>query len=134
MKAHTPLYQELSSLLLAIENCEKAGNHEWHSKHRDNIKSLVSDLMPSGSGIDSGTSFDFDASKPERLVLSFGYHHMDEGGGYDGWTYHTAVVKPSLAFDFDLRITGPDRNGIKDYLHECYEVALREETATTTAE
>jgi hypothetical protein len=35
-------------------------------------------------------------------------------------------VKASLRFDFELSISGMDRNQIKGYLHEVYAVALCE--------
>lgn len=83
---------------------------------------------PSGSGIDAGTKLD-DSSTKDKLVFAFGYHHMDEHGYYDGWTEHTAVVKPSMCFGYDLRITGRDRNGIKEYLASVFDHWLNEEQA-----
>lgn len=79
-------------------------------------------LLPSGSGIDSGTVIG-QVSTAQKLVLEFGFHHMVHGY-YDGWTYHKAVVQPCLMFGLDLRVTGPNRNQIKDYLHETYLHAL----------
>jgi hypothetical protein len=49
---------------------------------------------------------------------------MTEGGMYDGWTEHTVVVTPSLAFGINIRITGRNRNDIKDYLHDVFHEAL----------
>lgn len=122
-----PLYRELSSLLAAIANCKKANNGEWLDKHTERALRLVSNHMPSGAGIDTGTKLDMDKSTPERLVFTFGYHHMNETGYYDGWTEHTLIVTPSLLSGIDLRITGRDRNQIKDYLHETYMMALTQD-------
>ena len=83
--------------------------------------------MPSGSGIDSGTKLDFDRSKPNRLVFTAPYHHMNDDGMYDGWTDHDIIVTPDLGFGFDLRITGRDRNQIKDYLGDTFAEALRQD-------
>lgn len=118
------LYREIASLIEARQNCRKANNTEWFDKHEETILSLVKDFMPSGSGIDSGTEIDLDRSKPDKLVFTFGYHHMNENGYYDGWTHHTLIVRPSLAHGIDITISGRDRNQIKDYLHETYRHAL----------
>ncbi len=119
-----PLYQQLASLLQARLNCIASNNQEWLGNHNQKILELVKEFMPSGSGIDSGTEMDLDASNPDKLVFTFGYHHMNEGGYYDGWTFHKAIVRPSLMSGFNLTITGKDRNQIKEYLHETYSQAL----------
>ena len=49
---------------------------------------------------------------------------MDEHGGYDGWTEHKIIVTPSLVYGFELRVTGKDRNDIKDYIAEVMHGAL----------
>ena len=41
-----------------------------------------------------------------------------------GWTEPTIVVTPTLSSGFNLKITGRDRNQIKDYLGELFQVAL----------
>jgi hypothetical protein len=48
---------------------------------------------------------------------------MNDGGFYDGWTEHTVVVTPSFR-GINLRISGRDRNQIKEYLYETYDYAL----------
>jgi hypothetical protein len=122
-RTQRPLYRELASLLQAIENCRKSSNLEWHGRHQDRLAKLVSNGMPSGGGIDNGTKLDIDACRPGKLVFTFGYHHMNESGMYDGWTEHVLTVTPS--FDgIDLRISGRDRNQIKEYLYETYHYAL----------
>jgi hypothetical protein len=121
-----PLYQRFAYLVEARLNCIKLGNTEWKFKHEDRAEYLVRNHMPSGAGIDNGTTLDFDKSTPEKLVFHTAYHHMDENGYYDGWTHHTVVVKPSLTSRFYMTISGRDRNGIKDYLHDCFCEALNE--------
>lgn len=116
------LYSELSKTIQARNN----SNPEWKTKHTDTIQMLV-DLMPSGSGIDSGTHLHLDESHPEKLVFHAEFHHMNENGFYDGWTRHNIVVTPSLSHQFNLRISGPNRNDIKDYLHEVMDIALRQD-------
>jgi hypothetical protein len=120
-----PIYAVIASLLHAIAGCLKAGNTEWEAKHRQRIREILFDHMPSGSGIDTGTLLDYDASTPEKLIFWCDFHHMNDAGMYDEWTHHKVIVRPSLAHGIDVRVTGRDRNGIKEYLEETYEAALQ---------
>jgi hypothetical protein len=122
-RSPSPLYREIASTLSAIRNCREAGNKEWEDRHSDSLKTLV-DYLPSGSGIDSGVTLDEDKSGPAKLVFTFGYHHMNEHGFYDGWTDHVLTVRPS--FDgIDMSISGRDRNDVKDYLYQVFDYSLR---------
>lgn len=138
MKAQ--LFQHIARALCAMENCRRSGNTEWLSRHESNIETLVSDFLPSGSGVDCGTKLDWEASScerqsageyPSRFVFNVAFHHINESGMYDGWTEHKVIVRPSLCFGFDLKITGRDRNGIKEYLGDLYHSALSEEIEQT---
>jgi hypothetical protein len=100
-----------------------AKHAEWFDKHEDKILALVKEHMPSGSGFDSGTTIDFDASHAEKLVFSMSFHHMNNNGYYDGWTEHTVTVTPSFQ-GINLRISGRNRNDIKEYIHETFMYAL----------
>ena len=111
----------------AYLECEKRGNWEWQDKHELRIIDLCYNFLPSGSGFDCGSKLDFDASKPERLVFTTSFHHMDEFGGYCGWSHHDVIAKPSLVHGFTLRITGRDRREIKSYIHEMFDYALSKE-------
>jgi hypothetical protein len=122
-----PLFQILAGTFQAWKNCGESGNTEWHGKHRDLIESLAKNFMPHGSGFDSGTQFDFDVSTPDKLQFHTAFHHMNDAGIYDGWTEHTVTVKASLAFGFDLKVSGRDRNDIKDYIAQAFEDALRQD-------
>lgn len=110
----------------AYLNAKAANNKEWENNHRYALDQLFTDL-PSGSGIDGGTSFAWEASTPDKLIFITSFHHMDEHGGYDGWTEHKVVVTPSLYFGYRMHITGKNRNDIKEYLHsvfaETFEIA-----------
>jgi hypothetical protein len=79
----------------------------------------ILELLPSGSGIDSGIQFDEDKSNPNKLIFKFSFHHMSSDGYYDGWTEHKLIIKPEFG-SFDLNITGKDRNMIKDYLYDMF--------------
>ena len=119
-----PLYKQIAGSLQAYRNCIVSDNIEWRDKHNERIESLVKDNMPSGSGIDSGVDFDLEKSTPAKLIFTFGYHHMAESGMYDGWTQHKLTVTPSLVFDFEMKITGENPDGIKDYFCDIFSEAL----------
>ena len=124
------LYRELASAIEARRNCLAATPvNEFGLDIHEKTISVCGGLLPSGSGWDNGTSVDLEESHANKLVLSGGFHHMSEHGFYEGWTEHTIIVKPSLTSDFDLRITGPNRNEIKDYLAEAFDYALRQDIA-----
>lgn len=123
----TPLYRAIASALQARRNCIDSKNVEWEEKHEARALDLTKRHMPSGAGIDSGTSLDLDASSAQKLVFHASYHHMNEDGAYDGWTDHTIRVYPSLTSGIRTTISGPNRNQVKDYLCECYDNALRSE-------
>lgn len=120
------LYRAIASAVKARENCAKTDNSEWFDRHTKTVEFLVKNYMPSGSGIDCGTKIDWDRTAPELLTFTFSYHHMDDGGCYDGWTEHTLKVWASLAHEFKLHITGRDRNQIKEYLYDTYQYALKQ--------
>ena len=103
---------------MSIESCRNTGNAEWEAKHSEKLDELIHEL-PSGSGIDCGTKL-LDNSTPDRLIFQADFHHMDENGYYDGWTEHQIIVTPSLTWGFNVRITGRNRNDIKDYLADLF--------------
>lgn len=145
------LYSELAKAIQARLNCERDHiftttdgikshcadcgqiaehrNHvrsdEWFEKWSNRIDELM-DMMPSGSGFDSGTKIDLYTSHAEKLVFTTAFHHMHESGMYDGWTEHTVIVTPSFS-GFNIRISGRNRNGIKEYIHECFSAGLMSE-------
>ena len=90
----------------------------WKSEAKANLSDFERE-MPSGSGIDCGCKINIKKSKQQKIVISTSFHHMDESGGYDGWTEHEITITPTFGF-FDLKISGNDRNGIKDYLYSVF--------------
>lgn len=118
----------IASSFQALLNCQKTNNMEWLARHRETIDAVCAEVMPHGSGIDGeNIALDYKRSKPERLVfINVNFHHMDENGFYDGWTHHEAVVTPSLVHTFRVKITGSDRDQIKDYLYDLIAQALDE--------
>lgn len=112
----------IHSAIVARQNCLKSGN-SFASKWDETLNTIQENLLPSGSGIDNGTTIDLDKSGNGKIVLTCDFHHMTDAGYYDGWTSHQVIVTPT--FDgFDLRITGRNINEIKDYLAEVFHSCL----------
>lgn len=107
------IIQHLAIAILARQRCIDSKNPHadvWEQK----INHLMGDA-PHGSGFDSGTSLG--ECLKHKITFHTSFHHMNEVGMYDGWTEHKVLVTPE--FDgFDIRVTGRDRNGIKDYISE----------------
>lgn len=130
-----PLFRQIAETFAAMKRCEstldtsaephsRENAEHWREIHESRINQAVRDFLPSGSGFDSGTVFDFEDSKPDRLRFETSFHHMNENGFYDGWSEHVVTLRPSFS-GFDLTISGRDRNGIKDYIAETFDSALR---------
>ena len=117
-----PVYRVLASLVDALSRCTP----EWDAEHRVTIENFIDNFLPSGAGWDCGTKIDLGSSTGEKIVFYGEYHHMDDDGYYDGWTDHRIAVRPSLVFGISLAISGRNRNEIKDYLHEQFDCALRQ--------
>ena len=127
------LYSELASTVDAMHTCERKPEQygEWAQKHAERISALVHEHMPSGSGLDSGTQMDCEQSHAEKLIFTTSFHHMNDDGYYDGWTDHTITVTPSFS-GFNLRISGRNRNDIKEYIHDAFSMALQTELTHVT--
>lgn len=110
----------INAIANAIANIDK----DWA---QDLLYILEREYLPSGSGIDHGCQVLVDKSNPNRIVIQVDFHHMNDVGYYDGWTSHKAIITPSLQFGFDIRITGKDRRGIKDYLADVISNALEQD-------
>lgn len=110
--------QKLAGSIQARINCINSNNTEWKEKHEDVIMEFEK-LLPSGSGLDSGCKFDLEKSNANKIVISTSFHHLNEGGYYDGWTNHNITLTPTFG-GFDIKISGRDRNMIKDYLCDTF--------------
>lgn len=119
MSNKIPVYKFIATQLARVKNLEKH-NAQRSDKVFDALCMWVKKNGPSGSGIDMGTAMS-EASTQDHIVLGTHFHHMDEHGGYDGWTDHRVHVKASMLFGIDVTVSGRDRNQIKDYLGETYQ-------------
>jgi hypothetical protein len=127
------LYQALASSLQAELNCARTNNNEWLYRHCERTDRMIANLMPSGSGWDNGTAIERSSSYGDKFVFRGSFHHMDQNGSYDGWTDHTIIVSPSFVNELNIRITGRNRNDIKEYLHEIFFDALTQDVSTYMA-
>lgn len=119
--------QTLASLIVARATCIARSNVEWAERHTIRIADIMR-TAPSGSGIDNGTRLDIDASSDSKLVFTCAFHHMNEVGMYDRWTFHRLTVTPAFT-GLAIRIGGENRNEVKEHLHEVYSCWLGEECA-----
>lgn len=93
---------------------------------RDDLQTYVKKHAPSGSGVDTGTILWVEKSNVAKLVFTCEFHHMNDGGYYDGWTQHKIIVTPT--FDgLDVRVSGRNRNDIRDYLGDLFAHWINEE-------
>lgn len=109
-------YSRIANLLVAHNNCVYS-NNEFARSHEERLEELVKKYLPRGSGFDAGTKFVWEESNRNKLVFTTSFHHMNEGGYYDGWTEHKIIVTPDLLFGCNIKITGKNRNNIKEYIH-----------------
>ena len=122
---NVPLYQEIVARVVAMRNCKKSGNEEWYYRHDVALRKLCTQYLPSGSGLDAQPAVNIYLTTDAKLLIECAdFHHMDEHGGYDGWSNHDIIVTPSLQFGMGLRVTGRDRNGVKEYIRSVFYHAL----------
>lgn len=116
---NAPFYSALSSALVAFNNCVSRGSNAMAAQWSEYMARITKQHAPSGSGFDCGTTFCYSDSTADKLVFSTSFHHMDEHGAYDGWTEHSVIVTPSFS-GIHVRVTGRDRNEIKDYIANAF--------------
>lgn len=121
-----PIYQALGHAFEWLGGILGVTSTRWQAHCNAWIDHLET-LLPSGSGIDNGTTIDREKSTGHKLVFFFGYHPMNEHGYYEDWIEYTMTVVPTFS-GFELDIIGPDRDDLKDSLYQTYEHALSEQT------
>jgi hypothetical protein len=97
-------YQCLASAFKSYSYYISKNNNDTAEMFMNDIKQLIESL-PHGSGIDSTTNFSYLSSKEDKLIITSGYHHMDNNGYYDGWTDFKIILTPSW-YGFNLKIQG----------------------------
>lgn len=119
----------LVQVLRAYQNCEQSGNREWAEAHWQTAMNLNAACLPSGSGINTPVKMSEWEKVPLQLTFAVEFQHMSDAG-WTGWTNHDVIVTADLSGP-NVRVTGRDKNGIKDYLTELfYDVFAREVSAS----
>lgn len=113
---------------LIAKNCEwlKTVNENYLNLCESRINKLEY-LLPSGSGIDCGCKIDREKSGLKKVVINLSFHHLNENGYYNGWTEHSIIITPSFSDYPDMKITGKDKNQIKEYLSDVFYDCLFDE-------
>lgn len=93
-------------------------NPDLHKLVPQYISFLEREFLPSGSGFNNGTKVDLDACTESKLVFTTTFHHMNDGG-YDGWTDHKVTAHATFS-GHRVKVTGRNRNDIKDYIGDCF--------------
>jgi hypothetical protein len=117
------LYRLLADACGARKRCIESNNVQWRDRWETLLDNATRNLLPSGSGVDNGCTIDLDKSGEDKIVIYTSFHHMNDGGMYDGWTKHSITVRPTFS-DIALSVSGRDRNQIKDYLGEMFDHCL----------
>jgi len=120
------IYQKIAQTLQALENCKKTKNQEWEQKHMGSLTIIEKNLLPCGSGFDSGTTIMTLPFDGKKIQFETSFHHMDENGFYCGWTDHVVTIKPSFP-GFDISISGKNKNDIKEYIADVFVNILENE-------
>jgi len=125
--------ESIAIALCAYINCRDGDilNEEFENKHLETVCNLVAEHLPSGSGFDAGTTIDDVNSETDRIIFDTSFHHRDLWGGYDGWTEHRVIIRPSFIGGFTIRVTGRNRNDIKEYISDLFSEALSRVIVTT---
>lgn len=139
-----PLYLQLAMLLQRQRNLSRVVGTGVYSESQlkmktdieDEIELICKEHLPSGSGFDGGTQLDMVRSDssvyrfPGRLSFTTAFHHMDEHGGYCGWSEHCVDITPDWE-GFRMTVTGRDRSQIKDYIAGVFHAVMNEEIEVT---
>ena len=122
MKVYNAIYRSLQVL---------AGNAEdlFKENHMDALAYLEKTFLPDGSGFDNGTHIITEGIKKddEKIRIQANFHHLNGDGYYNGWTEHVVTVTPSLDGWVNIKVSGKDKDGIKEYILDTFSEVLNRE-------
>ena len=72
--------------------------------------------FPIGSGI---CNTEVISVTDKKIVIGFSYQHYNDNGYHEGYTNHECRITAKFD-DFNIYISGRNKNDIKDYLHELF--------------
>ena len=112
---------------LAANYHEPYSPNDAKAERKARADELAEEFLPSGSGFDSGSSFDIEASNGDKLILYTKYHHMVEGV-YTKWTEHKVIVTFSMAYGLIVKVQGSNYRNIRGYIADQFHGALKTDT------
>lgn len=124
-----PLYKHIAMKVQAYRNFMDTGNAAMADRYADEVYELIKRYMPSGSGINAGTEFDW-RSTGNKLIFFFEYHHI-KNERYTSVDIYHLFVTPSLMNGIDLRLTGCKDSDLADYLYQTFRTALLTDLETS---
>ena len=114
------LIQKIANSVVAFNNAEKyVEGTIWQNRCSDQIDALEQ-LLPSGSGFNSGTTISVFQSTDTKIIFETSFHHMNDAGFYTGWTDHKITITPSFVFGLDIKVGGRNKNDIKEYIADVF--------------
>ena len=119
------LLQAFVQALGAWRRCKGGQGTPGCEERWDDYIYLLERKLPHGSGLDAKVEFVREKCNSRRVVITADFHHMDSNGYYAGWTDHEIIVTATHDGP-DIRVTGRNRNGIKDYLAKIFYYALQQ--------
>ena len=102
MDSATKFYSRIANCFVAYQHCVANCNEYHRNQSVDKIEELVENYLPRGSGFDNGTKFNWEESNRNKLVFETAFHHMNDGGFYDGWSEHKVIITPDLLCGFNV--------------------------------
>ena len=126
-----PLYRLIAQAISARNECTRTDNPTWHERWSCLLDHISKDLLPHGSGIDSGCNID-PSSTEEKIVILSSVHMMNDVGMYDSWQDFRVTIRPSFQ-GIRLKITRMG-NGNRmlwmnwiDALYDEFDICLKNE-------
>jgi hypothetical protein len=126
MKVYQAIADAIARLARAKEYPESDLGKAWTDSASDTLRHIERECLPSVDGFHRGTTIDRDESSPVRIVFRVDYHHATKAGFRDGWTQHRVILTPAFN-GFNLRVTGKNRDEIKEVIGELFSILLCEE-------
>ena len=101
-----------------------ASQKNWAKRTKE--LSLLQELLPNGKGIREreGLAVILLESTKKRIVIDTTYWHKNNS---DVWTSHQVIITPSFEGEINIRITGKNKDNVKDYLYDIFREALMSE-------
>ena len=103
-----------------------ASQKNWAKRTKE--LSLLQKLLPNGKGIREreGLAVILLESTKKRIVIDTTYWHTNNS---DERTSHQVIITPSFEGEINIRITGKNKDNVKEYLHDIFREALMKEYA-----